>query len=151
MALWTLLAMLDGAVAAAGVDVVAKDLQAMRGTWKVAELVEKGHWLPAKQTDPIEVVIDGTKMTIRDDGAAREEIALKFGAAGTGRVGKALRTVDFTYTKGPSTGNIERGIYSLEGDMLKFCMCEVKDGQRPPLFSSTRSNGYSYVVLVRSK
>jgi uncharacterized protein (TIGR03067 family) len=147
MPMWSLQVLLLSLAVGGGKDAL-KDLQAMQGTWKVAELTEKGRKLPAKETDPIEVVIIGTKMTIRDDGAAREEITLKFD------VGKALGpggAVDLNYTKGPSTGNIERAIYSIEADTLKFCINEAKDGPRPTAFGSTRRNGFAYVVLTRTK
>jgi uncharacterized protein (TIGR03067 family) len=133
------------AVLPAGDDAALKDLQAMQGTWKVAELVEKGRRIPARDTDPIEVEIVGPRLTIRDDGAAREEIKLKL------HVDKGVRAVDFHYTKGPSTGNVERGVYSIDGDTLKICTNEVTDGPRPTTFASTRRNGFAYVVLVRVK
>jgi uncharacterized protein (TIGR03067 family) len=146
MAPWSLtLALALTACSAAPGDAAVKDLQAMQGTWKVAELTEKGHRLPAKETDPIEVVIVGMRMTIRDDGTAREEIMLKVDA------GKTPRAVDFHYTKGPSTGNTERAMYSIEGDTLQFCINETKDSPRPATFASTRRNGYAFVVLVRAK
>jgi uncharacterized protein (TIGR03067 family) len=131
--------------AGAGDDMALKDLKAMQGTWKVAELTEKGRKLAAKETDPIAVAVIGTKMSIRDDGAAREEITIKLDGSST------PGAVEFTYTKGPNTGNVERGIYSIEGDTLKFCMNEVKDGKRPAEFASTRRNGFAYVVLTRTK
>jgi uncharacterized protein (TIGR03067 family) len=148
--MWSLLVVLVWVAAPGGpgTNDTLKDLQAMQGTWKVAELTEKGRKLPAKETDPIEVVIIGTKMTIRDDGAAREEIMLKFDVAKTLGLGRA---VDFSYTKGPSTGNIERAIYSISADTLQFCINEFKDGQRPTAFASTRRNGFAFVVLTRTK
>jgi uncharacterized protein (TIGR03067 family) len=142
---WGLALLILTVSARAGGDITLKDVQAMQGSWKVAELTEKGRRVPAKETDPIVVVIVGTRMTIRDDGAAREEIVLKVDAS------KTPGAADFTYTKGPSTGNMERAIYSIDGDTLKFCINEAKDGPRPTAFASTRSNAFAYVVLTRIK
>jgi uncharacterized protein (TIGR03067 family) len=129
----------------AGDKPAQKDLDAMQGTWQVAELTEMGEKLPAKELAPIEVVILATKMTINDDGKFREEITLKLDAA------MKPKAVDFVYTKGPNTGKTERGIYSIDGDTLKFCMSEKKEGERPADFISTKDNHCSLAVLKRAK
>jgi len=111
----------------------------------VAELTEMGERLPDKELTPVEVIILGNKMTINDEGKFREEITLKLDAT------KKPRAVDFNYTKGPNTGKVERGIYVLDGDTLKICVNEKKDGDRPTEFSSTKANGCSLVVLKKTK
>ena len=132
-------------VLASGGDATSKDLDALRGTWKVTQLTEMGEKLPDKELAPVEVIILGNKMTINDDGKFREEITLKLDAT------KKPKAVDFNYSKGPNTGKVERGIYLLEGDTLIFCINEKKDGERPTEFASTKGNGCSLAVLKKTK
>jgi uncharacterized protein (TIGR03067 family) len=129
----------------AGDDPNKKDLDAMQGVWKVVELSEKGTKLAAKETDPVDIVILGTKMAVNDDGKFREEITLKLDAKQT------TKAVDFHYTKGPNLGKVEVGIYVLDGDTLKICINEKKDGARPTEFTSTKENEFSLVVLKKVK
>jgi uncharacterized protein (TIGR03067 family) len=133
------------AQAQAGDDPNTKDLEAMQGTWKVVELTEKGEKLAAKETDPVEVVILATKMAIHDDGKFREEITLVLDAK------QKPKAVDLKYTKGPNTGKVEPGIYSVEGDTLKICINEKKGGMRPAEFTSTKQNEFALVVLKKVK
>jgi uncharacterized protein (TIGR03067 family) len=128
-----------------GDDAAKKDLAQMQGVWNVTELVEKGEKLPAKDLTPVKVVILASKMTLTDDGVFREEITLKFNAA------QKIRAVDFVYTKGPNVGKSELGIYEINGDTIKFCVNETKDGARPVAFVSTKNNGCSVAVLQRVK
>ena len=132
-------------VSQAGDDPTMKDLDAMQGTWKVVELTEKGEKLPAKETDPVEVIILATKMAIHDDGKFREEITLKLDAK------QKPKAVDLKYTKGPNSGKVESGIYIVEGDTLKICINEKKDGARPTEFTSTKQNEFALVVLKKVK
>jgi uncharacterized protein (TIGR03067 family) len=129
----------------AGDDPNMKDLDAMQGTWKVVELSEKGEKLTAKEIDPVEVVILATKMAINDDGKFREEITLKLDAKQT------PKAVDMQYTKGPNTGKVELGIYVVEGDTLKICINDKKDGARSTEFTSTKENELSLAVLKKVK
>jgi uncharacterized protein (TIGR03067 family) len=129
----------------AGDDPNSKDLDTMQGTWKVTELTEKGVKLPAKETDPVEVIILASRMTINDDGMFREEITLKLDAK------QKPKVVELNYTKGPNKGNTETGIYSVDGDTLKMCINEKKGGARPTEFSSTKENEFSLVVLKKVK
>jgi uncharacterized protein (TIGR03067 family) len=133
------------ATAAQGDPASKKDLELMQGMWKVVELTEEGQKLAQKELTPVEVFILGNKMAIHDDGKFREEITLKLDAA------KKIKAVDFVYTKGMNTGKTERGIYAFEGDTLKFCMNEGKDGARPTKFLSTKANKCSIAVLQRAK
>jgi uncharacterized protein (TIGR03067 family) len=132
-------------VASAGDDANVKDVEALTGTWKVVELTEKGEKIAAKELEPVEVVILGTKMTINDEGKFREEISLKIDAT------KKPKSVDLRYTKGPNTDKVEPGIYDIDGDTLKICSCEKKGGDRPKDFASTKENECSVVVLKRVK
>jgi uncharacterized protein (TIGR03067 family) len=132
-----------------GDDAAKKDQELMEGTWKVVELTEQGTKIADKDLEPIEVSILANKMAIHDGGKFREEIAFKLDA------GKKPRAVDFTYTKGLHTGKVELGVYTVEGDILKFCVNETKDGAkegpRPAEFASTKENGCYLVVLKRVK
>jgi uncharacterized protein (TIGR03067 family) len=133
-----------GMAAVAG-DAAKKDLAAMQGVWKVVELAEKGAQLPDKELKPVQMVIDGPMMTLSDDGKFREEVILRLDPS------QKLKAVDLVYTKGPNLGKLERGIYSIEGDVLKICVNETKDGARPTAFLSTKDNNWSVAVLKRVK
>ena len=115
----------------------------MQGVWKVVELIEKGEKLPEKERAPVGVAIKGANMTLSDSGKFREESTLKLDAAGK------VKTVDFVYIQGPNKGKTERGIYELDGDTLKFCVNEAKDGPRPTAFLSTKDNNCAVAVLKR--
>jgi uncharacterized protein (TIGR03067 family) len=122
-----------------------KDLDALRGTWKVIELTEKGEKIPAKELEPVEVVMLGTKMTVNDEGKLRDEITMKLNAS------KKPKTMDLHYTKGKFAGKVERCIYHVEGDTLKICVNEKENGERPAEFASTKENEFAVVVLKKVK
>jgi uncharacterized protein (TIGR03067 family) len=129
----------------AGDDLTMRDLDAMQGTWKVIELSEKGEKVAAKDIDPVEVVVLATKMTFNDDGKFREEITLTVDAK------QKPKSLDMKYTKGENTGKVQVAIYAIEGDTLKICINEKKDGARPTEFKSTKENEFSLVVLKKAK
>jgi uncharacterized protein (TIGR03067 family) len=133
------------AVSGADDDPTMKDLDAMQGTWKVVELSEKGEKVAAKETAPVEVVILATKMTFNDDGKFREEITLTVDAK------QNPKTLDMKYTKGGNTGKMQTAIYAIEGDTLKICINEKKNGARPTEFTSTKENEFALVVLKKAK
>lgn len=143
--LLVLSALLGLVVAQADGDATQRDIRAMGGTWKVHELTEKGQKVAAKELEPIELFFAATKLAIHDEGKFREEITLKVDAA------KSPKSIDFSYTKGPNTGRLDKGIYMLDGDTLTICTTEATDGVRPKEFLSTKDNGYSLVVLKRQK
>jgi uncharacterized protein (TIGR03067 family) len=65
---------------------------------------------------------------------------------GTFRVdaSKSPKTIDFHFTEGPEKGKTNLGIYQLEGEQWRICLCMKDNGERPKEF---KSNAGSQVVL----
>ena len=61
---------------------------------------------------------------------------------------KKPRRMDATYTKGSEKGKTYLGIYSLEGDTLKWCV-NVSQDERPAKFATGGSN--FLLILKRQK
>ena len=53
-----------------------------------------------------------------------------------------------TVSQDNPTGLHTRGIYSLQGDVLMYCIAEA-DRPRPTEFATTKGDGYTFVVLKR--
>ena len=63
---------------------------------------------------------------------------------------KTPKTIDLTFTEGPSKGTTMKGIYEL--DDTKYKLCVVEDGgDRPKVFDSKAKNGGTLTVLKKVK
>jgi uncharacterized protein (TIGR03067 family) len=64
---------------------------------------------------------------------------------------KKPKAVDITYTEGDNKGKTFKGIYQLDGDMLKICRGGSPDDERPTEFKSKPDSGGVLAVYTRAK
>jgi uncharacterized protein (TIGR03067 family) len=64
---------------------------------------------------------------------------------------KNPKTIDFTYTEGSQKGQTTRGIYALDGDVLKLCRTLTADKERPAEFSTQPESGFLMVIWKKTK
>jgi uncharacterized protein (TIGR03067 family) len=118
------------------------DLQRMQGVWKVIHLEEKGKKLPDKELSLMDAIIKKDTVTIRIGNEVGAEFIVKIDSK------QKPKAVDFTHTLGPDKGKTELGIYSLEEDILKFCVEETKK-ERPQSFEGPATASCSVMILKR--
>ena len=53
-----------------------------------------------------------------------------------------------TFTKGPEKGNVNPGIYELDGDTWRICIA-TRGGGRPKRFATKAGSGHALETLVR--
>jgi uncharacterized protein (TIGR03067 family) len=87
------------------------DLKNMQGAWVLVTSTVDGK--PASECER-RLVIQGNRMKCLDD-EGTYELALTLDAT------KSPRRFVIKGVRGAAVGSVERGIYSLEGDTLKFC------------------------------
>ena len=92
----------------------SKEREKLAGTWQGFVVNGKGE-NPNAGPVKLEVTITGDKMTAKDLQAGNKSMG-----EGTYKLDIAKQTIDPTGTAGPEKGKTYQGIYSLEGDTLKW-------------------------------
>jgi uncharacterized protein (TIGR03067 family) len=120
-----------------------KDLKALQGNWKVTALTFDGKEAPKEDVEKMVLTIKDETYTLKM-GDKKESGTIKLDPS------EKPKTVDFVIKEGDDKGKTQHGIYTLEGDNLKFCM--AKPGKdRPKELSSKEDSGHILVVLKRDK
>jgi len=122
-------------------DAVKQELAKLQGTWQLVSAETDGQKAPEERVQQTRVVIAGSKHTVY------------FGADAV------AKDVPFTLdpTKSPkatddtlSDGQVVRGIYKLDGDILTSCVAQAgKD--RPTEFTAQAGSGQMLRVFRRAK
>jgi uncharacterized protein (TIGR03067 family) len=124
-------------------DSLAADMKAIQGAWRGWVVEGKGEQ-PNQGFVHLEVIIKNDTMT------AQRLDRQKDAALGEGTFKLALadkhKTIDATRTSTPGKGQVNIGIYSLEGDTLKWCV-GAPNKDRPEDFVSRR--GQFLLILKR--
>jgi uncharacterized protein (TIGR03067 family) len=120
----------------------ARGLDALKGTWELVELTERGKKLDDKK---------GMKLTISGN-AATVEVGGKEIGRGTIKVDPARKpkTMELTKSEGDKSVTV-KGVYEIDGDTLRFCHF---DGEKsftdyPPKVEATEHT--TLAVLKRVK
>jgi uncharacterized protein (TIGR03067 family) len=135
------LALLALAVSVGGAAEDAKT--ELEGTWDLVALERDGKELqPQKE---MKAIITGNKFVVK--------VGDKVIAGGTFKLdpGKKPKAVDTTYTDGPYKGMSFKGIYQLDGDMVKFCRAGSPEQERPKEFKTKPDTGGLLTVYKRQK
>lgn len=116
-----------------------KELAKLKGKWTVVTMVTNG------KDDP-----DATKHGITFDGDAVTIEQPSGESKGTCVLDptKDPKHIDLKPTEDPDA--VLHGIYSLNGDELKVCVCAAS-GERPTKFESKEGSNQRYAVLKRAK
>jgi uncharacterized protein (TIGR03067 family) len=126
-------------------EAVAKDHQALKGTWRLTSREVDG-----KKSG--EEWVKGVVATIDGSGTVSVRRGDKVIGAGTVKLDPTTkpRTVDVTFTAGEHKGETVLGIYEIEGDTFRVCV--VRPGnERPTEFSAGAGSGRTLVVYQREK
>ncbi len=118
------------------------DLELLQGSWTVTTLEVDGQPLPASMLTNARIVIDGDRFTSTGMGAVYEGTLELVPTANPPQL-------NMTFDAGPEKGNVNRGIYRLDGDTWKICLATRGD-VRPSSFASTGGSGFALETLARS-
>ena len=120
-----------------------KEYQAFEGTWRFDSIQFDGHDLPAEAFKTYRLICKGRDFTsITGEGTDRGTFSVD--------VAKSPKTIDVSFTEGPSKGQTWRGIYVLKDDTYKVCM-SIAGADRPEAFESKPESGRIVEVLKREK
>jgi uncharacterized protein (TIGR03067 family) len=116
---------------------------AIEGTWELVSVERDGKEM--KVHKDTKLIVEGDKFVIM--------VGDKTVAGGTSKFdpSKKPNAVDSTYTEGPDKGKSFKGIYQLDGDMVKFCRASGPDKERPTEFKTTQEGGGFLAVYKRVK
>jgi uncharacterized protein (TIGR03067 family) len=124
---------------------LGQDAKVLEGTWRGWVVEGKGE-TPDRGPVHLELVVRGDRITARrldgKDGPGLGEGTFKLAVAGK------LRTIDATRSSAPGKGRTHQGIYTLEGDTLRWCVSNP-NGERPGDFVTKR--GQFLLILKRQK
>ena len=129
-----------------GEDAVKKELAKLQGTWRVVQVEENGHKVPADKLREakVTVTVKGNKHT------------LKYGEKSQGTVTVTIdpttrpNRYDMSIPEGPNKGRVLQGIYELKGDTWKYCQDKSGKG-RPTEFSGEAGSNWVLVIMKREK
>jgi uncharacterized protein (TIGR03067 family) len=124
-------------------EAVKKEMAQLEGEWTMVSGEIDGQPLPEQMRKGAKrVAKDGeTTVTIND------QLFMK--AKYTIDPTKKPKTIDYTFTGGPTAGKTQLGIYELDGDTVKFCFSSPgKD--RPDDFTTKEGSGRTLSVWKRS-
>jgi uncharacterized protein (TIGR03067 family) len=117
------------------------DLAALQGRWKVVLLEIAGAQMPAAMFPNAVMTVSGDTFESSGMGAVyRGKLALS--EAG------ARKLFSLAFEDGPERGNINHGLYELDGDAWTICL-DTKGGPAPSDFVSSAANGYALETLAR--
>ena len=117
------------------------DLDRLQGTWRVVTLEADGNEMPEGSFGEPSLTLDGSSFTSRgmgDDYAGTIEIDAR----------ATPKAFDLVFTAGPPTGERNRGIYKLDGDVWTICLATRGD-DRPKRFATTSDTGHALETLER--
>jgi uncharacterized protein (TIGR03067 family) len=117
---------------------MAEDLDRLQGTWKVVSLEMDGQKMSGGGA---QIVVRGNRFTSIAMGATYE---------GTVTVHRATapKSFDLRFEQGPEKGNVNFGIYELDGDTWKICLA-TRGSQRPKEFAAPPGTGIALETLQR--
>ncbi|MBI1832353.1 MAG: TIGR03067 domain-containing protein [Planctomycetes bacterium] len=125
-------------------DMIRKDKAALQGSWKVIESVSKGEKVPGDELKDLYLIFKTDAIHIREAGKTAENFTFQLDPS------KRPKEIDVTLRVGPQKGRVDRGIYQIDGDLLRICIQTDKDQPRPREFSSPVNSQLWLVILRRA-
>jgi uncharacterized protein (TIGR03067 family) len=120
--------------------IVNSELEHLQGTWNIVDLEVEGQRMPS----------DGSQFVITGEGFA----TLGAGAVYEGRLvvdaSRNPRSMDLHFTEGPEKGNVNPGIFELEGERWRLCL-QMTGKVRPDSFATSPGTGLALETLERAK
>jgi uncharacterized protein (TIGR03067 family) len=124
-------------------DAAKKDLDALRGTWKMASLEIEGTLVPAEKLTTSTLTIKGDKYIIKVNDQTFET-TMKLDPT------KKPKTIDMTFLDGANKDKTALGIYDLDGDTFKMCRARSPGTDRPGEFG-TWPNSDTFLVVWKKQ
>jgi uncharacterized protein (TIGR03067 family) len=124
---------------------VAKDLQALKGTWRMDSKEVDGKKFSEEEIKDVIATADGSgKVTVRRGDQVIGEGTVKIDPT------KKPKTIDVTFTEGERKGKTVPGIYEIESDAFRVCVARP-GGERPAEFSAKAGSERTLIVYKRQK
>lgn len=120
-----------------------QDIDLLQGAWTVTTLEMDGRQVPSGMLGGARIVVQGDRFTSTGMGATYEG-TLELDASST------PRQINMKFSVGPEKGNINPGIYDLQGNTLKLCLATRGDA-RPSSFASAPGSGVAFETLTRGE
>jgi len=127
-------------------DDVKKEKEKLQGTWKAVTVEQRGE--SKEDTDDHRLIFAGDEFTIKRGEQAVIKGKFKIDPS------KSPKEIDMEITedrKEENKGKTALGIYSLDGDTLKWCASEPGAPDRPKEFSGPADTKQMLVTLKREK
>jgi uncharacterized protein (TIGR03067 family) len=119
-----------------------EDIELLQGTWSVKSLEIDEREMPTSMLANASILVEGNRFISLGMGAEYE---------GTLELGPSTTPAELNmkFDGGPEKGNVNRGIYELDGDTWKICIATT-GSVRPTVFSS-RPAGSGFVVELLAR
>jgi uncharacterized protein (TIGR03067 family) len=124
-------------------DALKTEMGRLQGTWKLVRSEKNGKDSPMQHyvIPPYDLKLDGEKLTWLQPFAKPLACTLKLDPS------QRPKTIDITWAEGPDTTKTFRGIYVINGDILKVCWdCSEKGEGRPEDFTTQDNPQYELSV-----
>src|SRR5262249_9637840 len=123
-------------------DEPKKDLEALQGDWSITSAERDGKKAPDEAVKSVKLTFAKDTITVTE-GTKKTEMTFKLDPS------KSPKTIDLTYGTGGRMGEIDQGIYTLDGDTLKLCI--KRGGGRPTEFAAAPDSNSHLLILKKSK
>jgi uncharacterized protein (TIGR03067 family) len=118
-----------------------KGATALEGTWAIVSVTVEGETNTKAKDIGGTIVFKGKTVTFKNQRGDRKA---------TFKIDPKKKTIEITFTEGPSKGKPIPGLYRLKGDELKWCHSRAGRDQ-PKRFTAEKGSGNVLVVLKRVK
>jgi uncharacterized protein (TIGR03067 family) len=118
-----------------------QDLDLLQGTWTVTALEVEGQKMPDAMLANARIVVKGNRFANSGMGAVFKG-TLELDAT------TSPHQLDMKFDAGPEKGNINPGIYELDGDTWRLCLA-TRGTVRPSCFASNPGSGFALESLTR--
>ena len=126
-----------------------RHIEGLNGRWNVVELVVDGKTIPAeKSPGKPHFQIDGNSWRYSFVLNGKRRIAEFTVSLDTDRL---PHTMDAELRSGAFAGGVCKGVYELEGDMLKLCLADRPSAARPRRLESLPASDLQFFVMHREK
>jgi uncharacterized protein (TIGR03067 family) len=123
-----------------------KDRELLQGIWRPTSAESRGQVLKAA-TDSV-TILEGDAFAVKKGDVVQVKGTFKIDAS------KSPRHIDLTVTGGQvesDKGKVVRGIYQVDGNMLKWCTAEAGEETRPTEFATKEGTKISLMTFKKEK
>lgn len=118
------------------------ELEKLRGTWDVTTLQVDG-------ADKPQTAYHGANIIVAGDIFKMMSTETVYQGTFSVDASKSPKTIDLHFTEGPEKGKTNLGIYELNGDLWRICLCMKDNGERPKEFKTSAGSQHAIETLKR--